>query len=59
VVQFNGKLRQRLTVPHDADDETVKQAALADVKIKEGLSGKQIVKVIVVKNKLVNIVIKG
>jgi leucyl-tRNA synthetase len=59
VVQFNGKLRQRLTVPHDADDETVKKAALADEKIKEGLTGKQIVKVIVVKNKLVNIVIKG
>jgi leucyl-tRNA synthetase len=59
VVQFNGKLRQRLTVPHDADDETVKQTALADEKIKEGLTGKQIVKVIVVKNKLVNIVIKG
>ncbi|MDR3764387.1 MAG: leucine--tRNA ligase [Acidobacteriota bacterium] len=59
VVQFNGKLRQRLTVPHDADDEAVKQAALADEKIKEGLTGKQVVKVIVVKNKLVNIVIKG
>jgi leucyl-tRNA synthetase len=59
VVQFNGKLRQRLTVAHDADDETVRQAALNDEKIKEGLAGKQIVKVIVVKNKLVNIVVKG
>jgi leucyl-tRNA synthetase len=59
VVQFNGKLRQRLTVPHDADDESVKQVALNDVKIKEGLDGKQIVKIIVVKNKLVNIVVKG
>jgi len=59
VVQFNGKLRQRLTVPHDADEESVKQAALNNEKIKEGLAGKQIVKVIVVKNKLVNIVIKG
>jgi leucyl-tRNA synthetase len=59
VVQFNGKLRQRLVVPHDADDETVKQTALGDEKIKEGLAGKQIVKVIVVKNKLVNIVVKG
>jgi leucyl-tRNA synthetase len=59
VVQFNGKLRQRLTVAHDADDESVKQAALNNKKIKEGLAGKQVVKVIVVKNKLVNIVIKG
>jgi leucyl-tRNA synthetase len=59
VVQFNGKLRQRLTIPHDADDQSVKQLALNHPKIKEGLAGKQIVKVIVVKNKLVNIVIKG
>jgi leucyl-tRNA synthetase len=59
VVQFNGKLRQRLTVPHDADDETVKAAALADPKIADGLAGKQIAKIIVVKNKLVNIVVKG
>jgi len=59
VVQFNGKLRQRLTVPHDADDDAVKQVALNDEKIKEGLAGKQIVKVIVVKNKLVNIVVKN
>jgi leucyl-tRNA synthetase len=59
VVQFNGKLRQRLTVPHDAGDEAVKALALADAKIAEGLAGKQIAKVIVVKNKLVNIVVKG
>jgi leucyl-tRNA synthetase len=59
VVQFNGKLRQRLTVAHDADDESVKQVALNNEKIKEGLAGKQVVKVIVVKNKLVNIVVKG
>src|SRR6266702_5196922 len=57
VVQFNGKLRQRLTVPHDADDDTVRQAALNDEKVKEALIGKVIVKVIVVKNKLVNIVV--
>jgi leucyl-tRNA synthetase len=59
VVQFNGKVRSRLTVSHDADDESVRAAALADEKVKEALAGKQIVKVIVVKNKLVNIVIKG
>jgi leucyl-tRNA synthetase len=59
VVQFNGKVRSRLTVAHDADDESVREAALGDEKVKEALAGKQIVKVIVVKNKLVNIVIKG
>ena len=59
VVQFNGKVRSRLTVPHDAEEQAVREAALADEKVKEALAGKQIVKVIVVKNKLVNIVIKG
>jgi leucyl-tRNA synthetase len=59
VVQFSGKIRSRLTVAHDADDEAVREAALNDERVKEALVGKQIVKVIVVKNKLVNIVIKG
>jgi len=59
VVQFNGKLRSRLTVAHDAGDDAVREAALNDEKVKEALTGKQIVKVIVVKNKLVNIVVKG
>jgi leucyl-tRNA synthetase len=59
VVQFNGKLRSRLTVAHDAEEEAVREAALSDEKVIEALAGKQIVKVIVVRNKLVNIVIKG
>jgi leucyl-tRNA synthetase len=58
-VQFNGKVRSRLTVAHDEEDEAVRQAVLNDEKVKEALVGKQIVKVIVVKNKLVNLVIKG
>ncbi|PSH04556.1 MAG: leucine--tRNA ligase [Acidobacteria bacterium] len=59
VVQFNGKVRSRLTVANDAEDQAVREAALNDEKVKEALVGKQIVKVIVVKNKLVNIVVKG
>jgi leucyl-tRNA synthetase len=59
VVQFNGKVRSRLIVAHDAEDDSVRQAALNDGKVKEALAGKQIVKVIVVRNKLVNLVIKG
>ncbi|HVJ05185.1 MAG TPA: leucine--tRNA ligase [Candidatus Saccharimonadales bacterium] len=59
VVQFNGKVRSRLTVPIDAEDDTVRQAALNDEKVKEALLGKVIVKIIVVKNKLVNIVVRG
>jgi leucyl-tRNA synthetase len=59
VVQLNGKLRARLTVPHDAGDDAVREAALNDDKVKEALAGKQIVKVVIVKNKLVNLVVKG
>jgi leucyl-tRNA synthetase len=59
VVQFNGKLRSRLTVAHDAGDDAVREAALNDEKVKETLAGKQIVKIIVVKNKLVNLVVKS
>jgi leucyl-tRNA synthetase len=59
VVQFNGKVRSRLIVAHDAEDNAVREAALQDEKVKEALDGKQIVKVIVVKNKLVNLVVKG
>ena len=57
-VQVNGKLRSRVTVPVDASEETVREAALADEKIKAALVGKQIVKVIVVPGKLVNLVLK-
>jgi leucyl-tRNA synthetase len=59
VVQFNGKLRSRITVAFDAGDDSVREAALSDAKVNEALAGKQIAKVIVVKNKLVNIVIRG
>ena len=58
VVQINGKIRGRLTVPADATEDQVKQLALNDEKIKAALEGKQIVKVIVVKGKLVNIVVR-
>ena len=58
VVQINGKIRGRLTVPADASEDQVKQLALNDEKVKTALEGKQIVKVIVVKGKLVNIVVR-
>ena len=57
VIQVNGKLRSRFNIDVDADDETIKQKALADEKIKKFIAGKEIKKVIVVKHKLVNIVI--
>jgi leucyl-tRNA synthetase len=57
-VQVNGKLRSRVVVPADAPVDVVEQQALSEAKIKAMLDGKQIVKVIVVPAKLVNIVIR-
>jgi leucyl-tRNA synthetase len=57
VIQVNGKLRSRFTIGVDADDEAVKARALADERIQSFIDGKPIKKVIVVKQKLVNIVI--
>jgi leucyl-tRNA synthetase len=57
-VQVNGKLRGRITVPAGASDELVRERALADDKVKAAMAGKQIVKVIIVPAKLVNIVVK-
>ena len=57
-VQVNGKLRSVVVVPADATEDQIKQAALADEKVRAAIAGKQIVKVIVVPGKLVNIVIK-
>jgi leucyl-tRNA synthetase len=57
-VQINGKLRSRIVVPADATENLVRERALSESKIKAMLDGKQIVKVIVVPAKLVNIVIR-
>jgi len=57
-VQVNGKVRARITVPVDADKDTILQAALAQERIAEMTAGKQIVKQIVVPGKLVNLVAK-
>ena len=57
-VQVNGKLRARITVPADATEDHVRETALADEKVKAAIEGKQIVKVIVVPGKLVNIVVR-
>ena len=57
-VQVNGKLRSTITVASDADDEHVIATACADEKIKRQMEGMQLVKTIVVKNKLVNLILK-
>jgi leucyl-tRNA synthetase len=57
-VQINGKLRSVIRVAADADQEALRDAALADEKIKATTAGKQIVKAIIVPGKLVNLVVK-
>ena len=55
-VQVMGKNRARITVPADADEKAIEEAALADERIAELLAGKTLRKVIVVPGSLVNIV---
>ncbi|MBV9481659.1 MAG: leucine--tRNA ligase [Acidobacteria bacterium] len=57
-VQVNGKLRARIIVAHDAGRDLVEQRALSHEKVKAALAGKEIVKVIVVPGKLVNVVVR-
>ena len=57
-VQINGKLRAVVTVDADADEETVKAAALKDEKIAALIAGKEVVRIIVVPRKLINVVVK-
>ncbi len=57
VIQINGKLRSRMTVPINEEAEKIKAVALADEKIKALIKDATVMKVIYVPNKLVNIVI--
>jgi leucyl-tRNA synthetase len=57
VVQINGKLRGRVTVPASASEDAVRETALADPQVHKWVEGKAIRKVIVVKGKLVNVVV--
>jgi leucyl-tRNA synthetase len=57
VIQVNGKLRGKMEVPADLQEEAIKQRALADPKIQSLTSGKPVRNVIYVPGRLVNIVI--
>jgi len=57
-VQVNGKLRSTVAVPADSAEEVVLERVMADEKVRASLDGKQIVKKIVIPNKLVNLVVK-
>ena len=56
VVQVNGKVRGKVTVPADADQKAVEEAALADPNVVRFVEGKTVRKVIVVPGRLVNVV---
>ena len=56
-VSFNGKARYNITVPADADADTIQQTAMADPAAEKWLDGKTVRKVIVVPGKIINIVI--
>ena len=58
VVQVNGKLRAKMDIQRDLDEESIKKTALKDEKIIKHTEGKNIIKMIVIKNKLLNIVAK-
>ena len=57
-VQVNGKLRSTIIVAADADEETIIAAACEDEKIKRQMEGMELVRTIVVKNKIVNLILK-
>ncbi len=57
VVQVNGKVRDKMTAPADADQAALQALALASPKVREMLNGSAPKKVIVVPGKLVNIVL--
>ena len=58
VIQVNGKVRQKLSVPEGIDEASLKTKSLEDPRIREWTDGKDVKKVIVVPKKLVNIVVK-
>ena len=58
VIQVNGKLRSKISVPREVEEEEIKAKALADANVQRHTQGKKIVKVIVVPGKLVNIVVR-
>ena len=58
IVQVNGNVRNKINAPVGIDQDVMKNLALNDEKIKEFIEGKNVVKVIAIPSKLVNIVVK-
>jgi leucyl-tRNA synthetase len=58
MIQVNGKIKDKVNVAFDSDEEAVKKEAMASEKIRQMLAGRQVVKMIFVKNKMLSIVSK-
>jgi leucyl-tRNA synthetase len=58
IVQINGKLKDKLLLPNNSSKEVTEEAARNLDKVKEAIDGKNVVKVIVVPNKIINFVVK-
>ena len=58
VVQVNGKLRSRITAPFGTPREELEARAMADEKVRPFVEGKQVVKIVAVPDKLINIVVR-
>ena len=57
-ISFNGKARFQLSFPADADNATIEKQVLADEKTQKYIEGKQVMKVIIVPKRIVNVVVK-
>ncbi len=58
-IQVNGKIKERIMIPTSASDDEISKLALANETIQKETEGKTVIKVIVIKGRLVNIVVKG
>ncbi len=58
-VQVNGKLRGTITISVEDTEEVIKEKALSNENVKRHTEGKEVAKIIVIKNKIVNVVVKG
>jgi len=56
IIQVNGKVRGKIEVPNNSDEKEIEEAALKEKSVKRFIEGKEIKKIIHVKNKLINIV---
>jgi leucyl-tRNA synthetase len=57
-IQVNGKVRGRVTIPTDADETLIREKALSESNVQRYLEGREVVKVIIPRKKLVSIVVK-